>query len=120
MDIVIITLKIIFGGFFSYAGIMHIIKPNIFKHFIPDIFPKKLVNYSIGLIELVLGLVVFFPQTQKIAALGIIFLLFFLLPIHIWDATKKRPAIGSKTTAIVRIPFQFVLIYGAYLIYINA
>ena len=99
---------------------MHIIKPQIFKHFIPKGFPKKTVNYSIGLLEFLLGFGLFLPNTVKIAALGIIILLALLLPIHIWDVTKKRPAIGSKIIAIVRIPFQFVLMYGVYLIYINS
>lgn len=120
MEILIIVLKIIFGSFFSFAGIMHLIKPKIFNGFIPKIFPKKLVNIVIGLLELILGLGVFFATTQEISALGILFLLIFLLPIHIWDATKIKPAIGSKKIAMVRIPFQFVLIYGANLIYLNA
>lgn len=120
MDIFILVLKIIFGVFFMFAGIMHIIKPKIFKHFIPDIFPKKLVNYSIGLIEFGLGLGLFFLQTVKYAAIGIFILMVLFLPIHIWDVTKERPAIGSKKMAIVRIPLQFILMYCAYLIYLNS
>lgn len=120
MDILILTLKIIYGAFFCYAGIMHFVKPAFFKHFIPSFFNKKLVNYIIGIIEFALGFALFFPITTKNASLGIIFLLIFLLPIHIWDVTRERPAIGSKSKAIIRIPFQFVLIYGAYFIYINS
>ena len=117
MNTLIIILKIIYGAFFCFAGIMHFIRPNFFKHFIPDFFPKKLVNYAIGIIEFALGLGIFLAPTVKIASLGIIFLLIFLLPIHIWDVTRKRPAIGSIKLAIIRIPFQFVLMYGVYLIY---
>jgi uncharacterized membrane protein len=120
VDILIIVLQIIYGAFFCFAGIMHFIRPNFFKHFIPDFFPKKLVNYVIGIIEFALGLGIFFPQTVKTASLGIIFLLIFLLPIHIWDVTRKRPAIGSIKLAIIRIPFQFVLMYGVYLIYLHS
>lgn len=99
---------------------MHYAKPNFFKHFIPDFFPKKTVNYVIGIIEFALGLGVFFPKTVKEASIGIFILLVLLLPIHIWDLTKERPAIGSKKLAIIRIPFQFVLMYGIYFIYKNA
>ncbi|MGY8908766.1 MAG: hypothetical protein ACKVIG_02740 [Flavobacteriales bacterium] len=99
---------------------MHIIKPNFFKNFIPDFFPKLFVNYFIGFIEFFLGVGLFFDKYIEFSAISIIILLILLLPIHIWDVTKKRPAIGSKKIAIVRIPFQFLLIYGIYFIYINS
>ena len=120
MDIVILILKIIYALFFCFSGIMHYLKPNFFKHFIPDIFPKLLVNYIIGLIEFTFGIGLFFNQFTKHAALGIVILLITLLPIHIWDLTKKKPAIGSKKLALIRIPLQFLLIYGIYIVYLNA
>jgi hypothetical protein len=40
----------------------------------------------------------------KNAAVGIFLLMLIFLPIHIWDATKVKPAIGSKKIAFVRIP----------------
>ena len=52
------------------------------------------------------------------ASLGIFILLILFLPIHIWDATTIKPAIGSKKLAYIRIPLQFLLMYGAYLIYL--
>ena len=120
MEIVVSFLKIIYGGFFCFAGIMHIIKSNFFKHFIPDFLPKKLVNYVVGILEFSVGFGLFFLETVKPASIGIITLLIIFLPIHIWDVTKKRPAIGSKKTAIIRIPLQFLLLYGTYIVYINS
>ncbi|MDN3619882.1 hypothetical protein QWY81_10505 [Polaribacter undariae] len=120
MDIFMLILKIFFGILFCFAGIMHIIKPNIFKHFIPDFLPKRLVNYVAGVIEFVLGLGLFFPSTVKNATIGIFILMILFLPIHIWDVTKERPAIGSKKIAIIRIPLQFLLMYLLYLIYLNS
>jgi len=64
-------------------------------------------------------LVYFFHYT-KYAAVGIFILMIIFLPIHIWDATKIRPAIGSKKIAYIRIPLQFLLMYWAYYIYLNA
>lgn len=119
MEITLLILKLIYGGFFCFAGIMHIIKPDFFKHFIPDFLPKKLVNYVVGIIEFGLGFGLFFSETNKNASLGIFILLILLVPIHIWDVTKKKPAIGSKKIAIIRIPLQFLLIFGIYLIYNN-
>ena len=120
MENLVLILKIIYGCFFCFAGIMHIVKPNFFKNFIPNFFPKLFVNYFIGFIEFFLGVGLFFDKYIEFSAIGIIILLILLLPIHIWDVTKKRPAIGSKKIAIVRIPFQFLLIYGIYFIYINS
>lgn len=117
MEIFILVLTIVFGAFFMFAGTMHIIKPRIFKHFIPDFFPKKITNYIVGIIEFGLGFGLFFTQTTTYASLGILVLMILFLPIHIWDVTKDRPAIGSKKVAIIRIPLQFVLMYCAYLIY---
>lgn len=119
MEILILILKIIFGLFFCYAGIIHFIKPKFFNGFIPDFLPKLIINYIFGAIEFVLGVGLFFNGTIKNASLGIIFLLIIFLPIHIWDYTKTKPAIGSKKSAIIRVFIQFILIYGAYLIYSN-
>ncbi|TXD53322.1 MULTISPECIES: DoxX family membrane protein [unclassified Polaribacter] len=120
MAISTLILKFVYGSIFCFAGIMHIIKPQMFKHFIPDFFPKKLVNYIVGFIELGLGFGLFFNQTTTYASFGIFVLLILLLPIHIWDVTKKRPAIGPKKIAIIRIPLQFVFMYGIYIVYLKS
>jgi uncharacterized membrane protein len=120
MEVLILVLKIIFGVFFMYAGGMHFKKPKFFNGFIPDFLPKLTVNYVFGFIEFVLGIGLFLNQTTKNAALGTFVLMLLFLPVHIWDLTKKRPAIGSKKLAIIRIPLQFLLMYCAYLIYINS
>ena len=120
MENLVLILKIIYGCFFCFAGIMHFVKPGFFKDFIPDFFSKQFVNFFIGFIEISLGVGLFFDKYIEFSAISIIILLILLLPIHIWDATKERPAIGSKKLAIVRIPFQFLLIYGIYFVYINS
>lgn len=120
MEILTIILKIIYGAFFCYAGIMHYLKPGFFNHFIPDFFPKKVVNYIVGLIEFILGLGMFISTTINGASIGILILLILFLPIHFWDLTRERPAIGSKKSAIIRIIIQFVLIYGIYFVYIHS
>jgi len=120
MDTLSLFLKIILGILFCFAGIIHIIKPKIFKNFIPDFLPKLTVNYLFGVIEFLLGIGLFLSDYTKYAAVGIFILMIIFLPIHIWDATKIRPAIGSKKIAYIRIPLQFLLMYWAYYIYLNA
>lgn len=119
MDILITTLRILFGIFFAFAGIMHFIKPKVFNRFIPNFLPKLAVNYIAGLLELVIGVGLLINQTTKQAALAMFILMLIFLPIHIWDVFREKPAIGSKKIAIVRVPLQFLLLYIAYLIYIH-
>lgn len=120
MDIFLLILKIIYGAFFCYAGIMHFVKPKFFNNFIPDFFPKKTVNYCTGFVEFILGLGMFYSDAVKNSSLSIFILLIVFLPIHIWDVTKESPAIGSKKSAFIRIPIQFVLMYGIYFVYIHS
>ncbi|RSC95931.1 DoxX family protein [Tenacibaculum singaporense] len=117
MGTLIIVLKIIFGIFFAFAGIMHIVKPKIFNRFIPNFLPKLVVNYITGLLELVIGIGLLINQTTKQAALAMFVLMLIFLPIHIWDVFREKPAIGSRKIAIIRVPLQFLLLYIAYLIY---
>ena len=117
MDTLIIALRIIFGIFFAFAGIMHFIKPKIFNRFIPNFLPKLVVNYIAGLLEFTIGIGLLISQTNKQAALAMFILMWIFLPIHIWDVFREKPAIGSKKIAIIRVPLQFLLLYIAYLIY---
>ncbi len=120
METIVFILKVIYGAFFCFAGIMHFIKPKFFNGFIPNIFPKLATNFIVGAIEFTLGFLLFLEDYCNTSALGIIVLLFGLLFIHIWDYTKEKPAIGSKKLAFIRIPLQFLLMYGSYIIYINS
>ena len=117
MQLFATIIKFVFVVFFAYAGIMHFVKPKFFNPFIPKPFPKKMSNYLIGIIEFGLGIGLLFSKYVEISAVGIFILLLLLLPIHIWDLTRKKPAIGSKKLAIIRISMQFLLMYFAYLIF---
>ncbi|CAM1370220.1 Uncharacterized membrane protein [Tenacibaculum sediminilitoris] len=117
MDILIITLRVLFGIFFAFAGIMHFIKPKTFNRFIPNFLPKLVVNYIAGFLELIIGVGLLINQTTTFAALAMFILMLVFLPIHIWDVFREKPAIGSKKIAIIRVPLQFLLLYIAYLIY---
>ncbi len=93
------------------SGFAHFIIPEMYYPIIPDFFPKSTVNLLAGGVEILLGFGVFIPSLRKKALLGIFFLMILFLPIHILDALKENPAIGSKTVAIIRIAIQMLLIY---------
>jgi uncharacterized membrane protein len=102
---------ILLAVFMIFAGIMHFIKPRFYNRFIPDFIPKLFANYLAGIIEVLLGIGLLFPQYQQMAGKGMFYLMLFFLPIHVLDVFKEKPAIGSKKLAIIRIPVQFILIY---------
>ncbi|APG63854.1 hypothetical protein LPB136_13325 [Tenacibaculum todarodis] len=120
METFILVIRIIFGLFLIYAGVMHFIKPKFFNGFIPKPLPKLTVNYIAGFLEMAIGIGLLFNQTAKNSAIGFFILMLIFLPLHIWDLTKEKPAIGSKKLAIIRLPLQFVLLYAAYLIYLHS
>lgn len=73
------------GSFFTFAGVYHFIDPNFYYGLIPDYLPYPvLINYSVGLLEIVLGLLVFIPKYRTIGGYGIMVLLLLLVPSHIF------------------------------------
>jgi uncharacterized membrane protein len=100
---------ILIGG-----GINHIFNPKFYNRFIPEVFPKKLVNYVSGVVEIALGVGLLFSETRYWSALGILILMIAFLPLHVIDLFRAKPAIGSRTLAIIRLPIQFLLIWGAW------
>lgn len=111
MKIAKTILGIVLALFLLFSGVNHFTTPEMYFPLIPDFLPKSIVNVLAGAVEIILGVGVFVPAFRKRALLGIFILMVAFLPIHIWDALKEDPAIGTKTVALVRIGIQFVLIY---------
>lgn len=93
------------------SGIGHFINPEMYLALTPDFLPKSIVNVLVGGMEILLGVGVFIPSFRRLALLGIFLLMIVFLPIHVLDAFKDTPIVGSKTFAYVRIGIQFILIY---------
>lgn len=108
------AILISFAVILVAGGINHIVNPKFYNRFIPSVFPKLLVNYLSGVVEIVLGVGVLFVETRYWAALGILILMIIFLPLHVIDVFKQRPAIGPRWVAIIRLPIQFLLIWGAW------
>ena len=116
MKITKYILTLLFGAFMIFGGVNHFIKPEIYFPFIPDFLPQPIINYLAGIIEIALGIGVFVPQFRPHAALGILLLMLLFLPLHLWDAFRENPSIGSHTAALVRLPVQFLFIAWAWFI----
>ncbi len=75
----------VLGAFFSFAGLYHFINPKFYLGLIPDYIPQPLfINYGVGILEIVLGILVLIPTYRKIGGYGIVLLLLLLIPSHIF------------------------------------
>ncbi|MEO7523451.1 MAG: DoxX family protein [Ferruginibacter sp.] len=71
--------------FYLAAGINHFYNPGAYYKIIPPFFSNaELVNVCGGIAEIVLGILLIFSQTRKIAAYGIILMLIAFIPTHIY------------------------------------
>ncbi len=76
---------VVLALFFSIAGLYHFINPEFYLGLIPDYIPKPiLINYFVGALELLLGLLIIVPKWRKRACYSIVFLLLLLIPSHVF------------------------------------
>ena len=102
--------------FYIAAGIGHFVKPNWYIKVMPPFFPshRKLVIIS-GVVEILLGIGLFFPLIKNSALILIIAMLILFLTVHVYMLTGKKAAAGIPLWILVlRIPLQFLLMYWAY------
>ena len=100
------------------VGVKHFINPDFFVTIVPPIinWKEEAVLVS-GFIEVLLGVLLLFNQTRKLAAWGIILLLIAVLPANIYLYLSEIPReilSISKSQALFRIPFQIPLIIISY------
>ena len=119
MKIISLILTYLFAAIMLLAGIAHLIKPAPYAGLVPGFLPTYAVIYVSGVFEIGIGLGIFIPRFRSISSFVLFILMIAYLPIHLWDALKLHPAIGSHTIAYIRLPIQFVLIGWAWFIYKN-
>lgn len=120
MKTLLLIARVLLGIFITYGGINHFLNPAMYVPFIPSFLPEALVNYGSGVLEIILGIGLFIPAYRQWAALGILLLMILFLPLHVWDVFAANPAIGSKSAAYIRLPFQFLFIAWAWWVWKNA
>lgn len=116
MRIVKIVLKWIFGLAFIFAGANHFINPDFYLNIMPLYLPWHLfLVYLSGVFEIVLGIMLLIPKTQKLAAWGLILLLIAVFPANIYMATNPEKFADYQPVFLyLRLLIQFVLIAWAY------
>ncbi|MFC4094602.1 DoxX family protein [Euzebyella saccharophila] len=98
------------------AGILHFLKPKMYKRIIPSYLPGHgFIVVISGIVEIILGLAVFYPPTRNAALYGIIIMLTFFLPVHFFMLNNKKAGMGlPKWALFARIPLQFVLMFWSF------
>ena len=108
---------IFMAGLYILAGILHFLFPRMYQRIMPDWIPeKKIMVYLTGVLEVVLGVALFFPAFRNPALYGIILLLISFLPVHTNMLRNEKAQMNIPLWILwLRIPFQGLLIYWAFL-----
>lgn len=108
--------KFILAFFLILAGVFHFVKPHFFMKIMPDYIPMHLqMVYISGAVEILCGILLLFPETQKWGAYLSIALFIAVFPANI-EMAKKFYEIHHKYfwLTVLRLPLQIVLIWWAY------
>jgi len=108
----------IMGLGYMAVGIMHFVNPDFFLKIMPPYLPWHLeLVYLSGVCEIFLGGLLLLPKYRFYAGWGLILLLIAVFPANIYLAQSEtaQQALGvSQEAAIIRMPFQLVMIALAY------
>jgi uncharacterized membrane protein len=106
------------GSAYIYVGIRHFIDPNFFLAIMPDFLPYHLeAVYISGVFEILLGGMLLFKKSRRIAGWGLIALLIAVFPANIYLAQNEaaRQSLDiSQSLAIIRLPFQALFLGLSY------
>ncbi len=103
---------------YTYVGVRHFIDPDFFLAIMPNYFSFHLeFVYLTGVAEIILGILLFFKKTRKIASYGLIILLISVFPanIKLVDSELSQSILNvSRNQSLIRLPFQGLFILLAY------
>ncbi|MBC7654985.1 MAG: hypothetical protein H7098_10995 [Oligoflexus sp.] len=105
------------GIIYTIAGINHFVMPQFYIKIMPPYLPYPLVLiYLSGLTEIIAGVLLTIKKTRKLGAWLVIGLLIAVFPANIQMAIDQYHLLGLMFyLSLLRLPFQFLLIYWAYI-----
>ncbi len=109
-------LKYLLAFFFVGAGINHFLHPDFYINIMPPYLPwhRELVYLS-GVLEIVVGVMVFLPPFTALAGWGIIALLIAFMPVHIHMVVHTELYPDIKPLLLwLRLPLQGLFVLWAY------
>lgn len=112
-----LAIQIFLAVFFLIAGISHFRNPKFFLKITPPWVPApEKVNIIVGLAEIILAIALIIPATKTYAAWGMIALLIAVFPANVYHFQKSLKKGKHVVPTLIRLPFQVVFIYMAYLL----
>ena len=109
--------RILLGVVFIVAGILHFAIPKVYLGIMPPLLPAPLVLvYLSGAFEILGGVGLLVPATQRFAAWGLIALLVAVWPANVFMAMipERFPSIPGWVLW-ARVPLQIPLVWWAWL-----
>lgn len=108
---------ILMGSIYILAGVNHFVMPKFYLQIMPDYLPYHLaLVYISGVAELIAGALLIPNKTRKIGAWGIIIILIAVFPANIQMSINQSQPLGFMFyLSLLRLPFQLLLIYWAYI-----
>ncbi len=112
------TLNGILAVCMVVAGVLHFVATEPFVRIVPGFLPAPAaLVYISGVIEILLGIGLLVPRTQRLSAWGLVALFIAVYPANLNMAFNDIHIDGVPDGwwfQAIRLPFQFVLIGWAY------
>ncbi len=105
-------LCVLFSLLMLLGAINHVVSPDFYAPLVPAPIPLWFANAASAVVEAALGVMLLVPKTRRWGAMGFVLLMLAFVPIHIWDALKEQPAVGSHTAAAIRLVVQGLFLLG--------
>lgn len=114
----------IYGVSYILAGCNHFISTDGYYAIMPKWLPAHgFLIYLSGVIEIILGVLLLFSRTRKLASLLIILMLLAFMPAHIYMIQIAPFMLGkilvTPFIAWIRLPFQLLFIGWAWYYFRN-
>lgn len=115
----------IYAVFYIVAGINHFVSTDAYYAIMPKWLPAhSFLIFLSGAIEIILGIMLLFSKTRRLASISIILMLIAFLPVHIYMIQIAPFMLGkilvTPFIAWLRLPFQLLFIGWAWYYYRNS
>ena|SRR6056297_2349086 len=112
-------VSVILGIAFIFVGVLHFVRPEGFLAIMPSWIPfHQFWVYASGAVEIAGGIGLLVPKYRTAAGWTLIILLIVVFPANINMAINEIQLPEQEPLPVwalwVRLPFQFVLMYGVY------
>lgn len=107
--------RVLLAVFFSFAGVMHFVKPELYEAIVPTWLPNaRLLVLVSGVGEILGGIGVLHSRTRRLAGWGLIALLIAVFPanVHMLRLSYENHATALWKAALwFRLPLQLPVLW---------